>query len=100
MSDEAPPLPDVFMSVLEVDEAARILADIERHAELLAVTLKSAARALAAEPQADLEAAHCFLAGDDHRSVQLRYRFGGRVWSDTLMRLPSGKLKLVRMADA
>ena len=56
-------------------------------------------RARAAEPCADLAAARRFLAGDEHRSVQLRYRFGGRVWSDTLMRLPSGKLKLVRMAD-
>ncbi len=98
VSDTPPPLPDVFMSVLDREQAERILGDIEHHAELLAVSAKSDPRAHAAEPSADLDLARRFLEGDDARGLQLRYRFAGRIWSDTLLRLPSGKFKLVRMA--
>ena len=53
MNDERPPpLPDVFMSVLTRDDATRILDDIERCAELLAVQLKSAARTRTLESHA------------------------------------------------
>ena len=98
MNDEAPPLPDVFMTVLDREQAERILDDIEHHAELLQVMRKSAARDHADEPSADLALARCFLGDEAQRGLQLRYRFRGEVWTDTLMRLPSGKLRLVRMA--
>lgn len=98
MNDEAPPLPDVFMTVLEREQAERILDDIEHHAELLQVMRKSGARDLAEEPSADIALARCFLGDETQRGLQLRYRFRGEVWTDTLMRLPSGKLRLVRMA--
>jgi len=99
MSDDTPPLPDVFMSVLARAEAERILHDIQHHAELIAVTIKQDAMAHAADPVADLERARAFLADDALRGLQLRYRFGADVWTDTLLRLPSGSFRLVRMAS-
>lgn len=98
MNDATPPLPDVYMTVLEREQAERILDDIEHHAELLQVMRKAAATDHAEEPNADIALARSFLADTAQRGVQLRYRFRGDVWTDTLMRLPSGKLRLVRMA--
>jgi len=110
MSEDTPPLPDVFMSVLARADAERILRDIQHHAELIAVTIKQdamshsrgfaiLAEAHAADPVADLARARAFLADDALRGLQLRYRFGGDVWTDTLLRLPSGSFRLVRMAS-
>lgn len=99
MSDAPPPLPDVYMSVLEREDVDRLLHDIEHHGELLAVSLKSEAHDHAGDPQADLALARRFLTDSAQRGLQLRYRFGGEVWTDTLMRLPSGAMRLVRMAS-
>ena len=93
-----PDVEDLFMSVVEPPMVAQMLADIREHAELLSVGSKSDARALSGEPVSDLALAERWLADGSLRGLQLRYRFQGDVWFDTLLRLPSGEaFKLVRM---
>ena len=92
-----PALPDLFVSIIEAPEAERILADIARHAELLSVTVKADAATHAAASGPTLEAARAFLAAGTLRGMQLRYRFGGEAWTDTLLRQGTGAFRLVRM---
>jgi len=92
-----PPLPDVFMSIIDHAAVIKILDDIDGHAELLSVMLKVHATAHAEAVTPDLATARRVLADGTLRGLQLRYRFGGDVWADTLMRLPNGSYRLVRV---
>jgi len=92
-----PDVADLFMSVVEPDMLRQIFVDIQDHAELLSVGLKSDSRALSGEPQADLSLAQSWLEDGSLRGLQLRYLFQGEIWFDTLLRLPSGTaFKLIR----
>lgn len=92
-----PDVEDLFMSVVELPMVSQLFRDIQAHGELLSVGLKSDARGLSGEPSADLEVAATWLGDGSLRGLQLRYRFEGEIWFDTLLRLPSGTaFKLIR----
>lgn len=93
----SPDVADLFMSVVELDMLRQILTDVRDHAEVLSVGLKSDPRALSGEPHTDLTQAQSWLEDGSLRGLQLRYRFQGEIWFDTLLRLPSGTaFKLIR----
>lgn len=91
------PLPDLYTATLDRAEALRLLADLERHGTLESVAFKTATErtAIPWEP-ASLAPARLFVTGSEYRAVQLRYRFRGEPWTDTLVRTPTGDLRLVR----
>lgn len=95
MPDEtAPPLPTLVEGVLSDGELESLFAELGAHARIVEVLAKSAARGHAAERPSLAEAYRLLLAGAV-RAVQIRYRFDGAEWTDTL--LPRGMgFRLVR----
>lgn len=81
----------------EIDEATleQVLFDIGAAAELIAVMIKGGPRSNAHGGAPDLAAARAALSAGAH-GVQLRYRFEGREWWDTIMRTAGGRLRIVR----
>ena len=89
-----PPLSDVL---LDDAQLAQLAFDVEHAAELLAVAIRPlGARRAAASGPPTLEAALRALS-ERTASVQLRYRYRGEEWCDTL--LPAGAgVRLVRIS--
>lgn len=93
-----PPLPDLHQS--EIDEATlrRLIADIGTHAEILEIIPKHAPGYVAEIPETlQLDEAYQLLANRAVRGLQLRYRHEGKTWWDTLMPLPGGLFRIVRI---
>jgi hypothetical protein len=98
---ESPPLPPLHRALLSLDELAALCADILGCAELIDVQLRTQRHAMQQAtpgygPDA-LHKAHELLAQREVLGAQLRYRFEGLEWWDTLMWTPQG-LSLVRIA--
>jgi hypothetical protein len=91
-------LPDLQDALLDPGTLAQLFFDLSQLAEVLEIRVKGAPTALATEELTTLEAARTALASGAAMAVQLRYRFEGRLWLDTLMRTPSG-VRIVRMAS-
>ncbi|WP_437475844.1 hypothetical protein WME75_24615 [Sorangium sp. So ce1014] len=101
------PLPPLQEAVLDEATLEQLFLDIVGAAELVSVSLKAGATARAGDrPRAgsggdELALARRALGDGTALGVQIRYRFGGSEWCDTLLRLPSGvRLVRVRMEDA
>lgn len=90
-----PPLPTVFDAILDSELFDKLFVDFEALAELMGVVVKTGQTALAPEAVQMHwgDAKHAVLAG---AAVQLRYRFDGKEWWDTLMPHVGG-VRLVRM---
>lgn len=82
----------------ELDEATldQLFYEIERSATVLAVLLKGAAESLAEGGDVTLAEARACLRARTVRGVQLRYRFAGVDWWDTLL-LTAQRVRIVRM---
>lgn len=90
-------LPPVQEAILDEATLDRLFFDVAHGAELVEVVTKGGAEAYAGEPGApDLSRAREALRSGRAFGVQLRYRFGGTEWWDTLMRVPGG-VRLVRI---
>jgi hypothetical protein len=87
------PLQDVVL-----DDAAlgQLVFDVEHAAQLIAVVIRPFGVRRAAMAPASLDEAYRALR-QRTASVQLRYRFSGEEWWDTLLPLPSG-VRLVRIS--
>lgn len=90
------PLPDLHTSDLDPVTFAALFDDLERHAEVLDVLVKGDARGHASDLPVPLREAQAMLAGGLVRGVQIRYRWAGAEWRDTLLRLPIA-MRVVRM---
>lgn len=104
-------LPPLQVADLDPPAWLALLDDLEGAAEILGVVWKTAPTAYAIAPSsaslgadgrravADIRAC---LASASPLSVQLRYRFRGEIWRDTLMRLDvaAGTVRLVRIREA
>lgn len=95
MSDD-PPLPDLQKADLHPDTLRELFRDVAEHTELVSVTLKGVAEQYTDERPVDLGRAEALLGAGEVRGVQIRYRFDGAQWWDTLMRTPKG-VRLVRI---
>lgn len=91
----AEPLPELQDAVISTAELEVLFADLASHAEIGAIVLKGAATERAAGT-ATLEDAQAALVAGTVRGVQIRYRFDGTGWWDTLLCVPGG-FRVVRM---
>ena len=94
--DEIPPLPDLHNGDLDAATLARLFEDLANHAEVLEVTLKAAPGEYAGAGATSLPAAQAALEGRTIRGAQVRYRWAGEAWCDTLLVTPAG-WRIVRM---
>lgn len=82
--------------MLDAERLAELFADLAEYAEITDVLLKGGAVQYAGEQAVTLAEAHAQLAAGAVRGAQIRYRFDGRAWCDTLLHGPTG-LRVVRM---
>lgn len=97
MSDDAP-LPDLHQS--EVDDATlrQLFIDVGTHTEVIEIIPKRAPSYVEENPAPlQLDEAYHLLVGGQLRGLQLRYRHEGKTWWDTLMPLPGGLFRIVRI---
>jgi hypothetical protein len=83
---DAPALPELHSSSLDIAQVAQLLADIEACTELTEILPKFAAQQrVPATASVTLAQAREWLATRAVRGLQLRYRYDGADWWDTLM---------------
>jgi hypothetical protein len=94
MADETPALHE---AVLSAEEVRQLFADLTEHAELIEIGLKGETRTHQ-EPAEGLGLAEALAVVEQRaaRGVQIRYRYQGAQWWDTLMIQPGG-VRLVRI---
>jgi hypothetical protein len=90
-------LPDLQQTTLDATTLDALFADLAAHAQVLSVVPKLTPNAMVVERVIKLAAAHAGLRDGTLRGVQVRYRFEGREWCDTLIAVPDGNARLVRM---
>jgi hypothetical protein len=95
-SAESIALPDLQSSTLDAETLDQLFFDLAKLAEVLDVRLKAAATARANAAAASLEDARLALVQGQTLAAQVRYRFQGVEWIDTLMKTADG-VRLVRM---
>ena len=89
-------LPDLQEAVLDDAVLSQLVADLETHATVLDVFLKGGATERTDARAVPLRDAVDALRARSVRAVQVRYRYDGDEWRDTLMGGPAG-IRLVRM---
>jgi hypothetical protein len=97
---EAPssvPLPDLHQAEVDRAMVEELFRDVALEAELLEVRVKGAARGHVGDDPVDLAAARTMLLSGEARGVQLRYVHRGDTWWDTVMALPGGAYRIVRI---
>jgi len=97
MSD-TPPLPDLLQS--DIDEATlrQLITDIGTHTEIIEIIPKHAPGYVEENPAPlQLDEAFRMLVARNVRGLQLRYRHQGKTWWDTVMPLPGGLFRIVRI---
>jgi hypothetical protein len=96
-----PPTPTAPIHEVLLDDAtvAQLFFDVAHAAELIAVVEKGAGarRADAVQGPAALDAAHDAFVARRIGAVQLRYRFAGEEWWDTLTHTAAG-IRLIRIS--
>ena len=90
-----PALPRVQSSVLDAETLVALFEDLERSAEMLSVLVKARPGTLASTQGCSLARARDLLQQRGALGVQLRYRFQGSLWADTLM-VQGDEVRLVR----
>jgi hypothetical protein len=96
--EEAPlKLPDLNMTLLDSAQVEQLFRDIEQCAQITEIIPKFAARGHVPETATDtLAEARELIATRAVRGLQLRYRYEGADWWDTLM-LVGDQFRLVRI---
>jgi hypothetical protein len=90
-------LPDLHQAEVDRGTVEELFRDVALDAELLEVRVKGAARGHVGDETVDLAAARALLLSGDVRGVQLRYVHRGETWWDTVMALPGGAYRIVRI---
>lgn len=91
-------LPPLQQTVLDVATTDALFRDLAACADILAVLPKYARRQHCDSEPLTLEQARTRLSAGLLLGVQIRYRYDGQTWCDTLLRRPVG-LTLVRIRD-
>jgi hypothetical protein len=92
------PLPDLHQSELDEATLQQLFDDVGNHTELMEVIPKFAASSYVPEIAAiTLAEGHRLLLDGGVRALQLRYRFGGSIWWDTLTPNASGTFRILRI---
>jgi hypothetical protein len=96
VSTPAESLPALQDALLDGDTLEALFRDLGGLVELQEILLKGASRSHALEHAASLEEARTALSQGAVIGVQIRYRYQGSDWWDTLLRTPQG-IRLVRI---
>ena len=97
-SNHAPPLPDLHKAQFDAAELERLLRDIGACAQVTEIIPKFTAAGLVPDTAAlTLDDGRRLLLDGGARAVQFRYRYEGADWWDTVMALPGGQFRLVRI---
>lgn len=95
---ETPPLPDLQQAQFDAAELERLLRDIGACAQITEVIPKySATSSVPENGTLTLDDGRRLLLEGKARAVQFRYRFEDADWWDTIMALPEGQFRLVRI---
>ena len=95
--DSAKKLPDLHQAILDAATLQQLSADIIACTELLEVIPKYAGNSYVQDaPSLTIHEGIQLLATGELLGLQLRYRYEGALWWDTLMRTPAG-IRLVRI---
>lgn len=100
MSDTpaTPPLPELQQAQFDATELERLLCDIAACTQITEILPKYSATGHVPENAAlTLEDGRRLLLEGAARAVQFRYRFQNADWWDTVMALPGGQFRLVRI---
>ncbi len=87
---DGPPVPLLTEGTIDTATLRQLGADLGRAAEVLNVREKSAATAYAEAGELALEDALERLTNGVARAVQIRYRYDGFEWTDTILAVPAG----------
>lgn len=90
------PLPELQNAMIDLETFRRYVDDLQL-AEILEVRLKGAEALRAGEDVTDLARGATMFEGQDVGGMQIRYRFEGLEWWDTLMWVGE-RIRLVRIA--
>jgi ferredoxin-type protein NapG len=91
-------LAELHQGELDDDGLRALFRDLDSFAEIEEIRLKQAADLRAAPASPNLDDALTLLLAREVRGAQLRYRFGGEFWCDTVLSTPNGH-RVVRMAE-
>ncbi|NMO14902.1 hypothetical protein HPC49_05960 [Pyxidicoccus fallax] len=94
---DAESLPSLQQAVLDAATLARLVSDIEGLTLVDEVLLKGGGASMASTQRSTLAEAVDALQRGQVVGVQVRYRYQGQAWWDTLLRAPQG-IRLVRIA--
>jgi hypothetical protein len=93
-----PPLPELQQAQFHAAGLLTLLNDIAACAEITEIILKySATQNVPEQSTLTLEDGKRLLIDGSARGVQFRYRYQGSDWWDTIMALPQGQFRLVRI---
>lgn len=87
--------PILHQAELDPATLAQLFRDLAEHAEVLGISAKGSPTAYTGGETLDLVRANAALVAGAVRGIQIRYRYAGEEWWDTLLRLPHG-VRLVR----
>lgn len=94
----APPLPDLHQAQFDAAELERLVRDIGACAQVTEIIPKFTATGHVPEQDPlTLDDGRRLLLDGGARAVQFRYHYEGVDWWDTVMALPGGQFRLVRI---
>lgn len=93
---EVPKLPELHEAILDADTVERLFRDLEMCTEIVEILPRFARNQMVTEQTISLAQARALLLNGQARGLQVRYRYGGAEWWDTLMRVPEG-IRIVRI---
>ena len=94
--DDDSKLPDLNEAILDAATIEQLFRDLEACTQITEIIPKFAERRMVTEQTLSLEQARQLLLGGQARGIQIRYRYDGADWWDTLMQTPQG-IRLVRI---
>lgn len=96
--DESLPLPELHQGELDPATLRQLFADLRVHAEVLEIIPKfGRGYVVDAVESPSLDDALAMIEGGQLRGLQIRYRYQGEVWWDTLMPQNGSACRLVRV---
>lgn len=96
MNPPDPPLPTVYEAMLTPERLAELLADLEVHAGEVDVRVRAVQETHSDSGRPELSIVGALLDQATGTSVQIRYRFDGKLWCDSILHTAQG-YRLVRM---
>ena len=95
---ETPALPELHESDIDDATLRQLITDIGTHTGIVEIIPKHAPGYVGKNPAPpQLDEVYQMLVSRSVRGLQLRYRHQGKTWWDTLMPLPGGLFRIVRI---